>query len=140
MELRDVAIVAGGTTLVIGIAYLGYKAFTKKNEGDDKFFEDISSKAKTVANDAYDWVKENPEKATMIFTAGAAAVNFAKDASVKYQRNSERNRIDRTYYDPRTGFHWKLVRTPTNNDRMIIAARQKLGEDTGKILRDLRLI
>ncbi len=108
---------------------------------------DVKEKAKNVVNEvsektaeAIQWGIDNPETVIAIIGATAALVKASQSLVVNHRVRVERNRIDHTYYDPSTGFHWDLCRKATNTDRMQIQARKAKGEDMYHILRDLRLI
>lgn len=93
------------------------------------------------ANNFLDWVIDNPETAAAIIVpTTVAAFKSGQSLIVSHRNKTERRRIDYTYYDPSTGFHWDLRRKPTNNDRMVIQSRKAQGQDTYKILNDLHLI
>lgn len=88
-----------------------------------------------------DWACENPEAAAAIVVPTVmATIKSSQSLIVSHRQKAERKRIDYTYYDPSTGFHWDLRRKPTNNDRMVIQSRKAQGQETYNILRDLRLI
>lgn len=87
-----------------------------------------------------DWVIEHPTETVGIVSLGVSGLKASQSLVVSHRTNKERDRIDRTYYDPSTGFHWSLRRKPTNQDRIEISKRKCAGEDVGKILTDLRLI
>jgi len=87
-----------------------------------------------------DWVVDNPAEAIGLVTLGVSGLKASQSLVVSHRNNKERKRIEQTYYDPSTGFHWNLRRKANNNDRLEISRRKKMGQETGDILRDLRLI
>lgn len=87
-----------------------------------------------------DWVIDNPGEAVAVGGLIVTGLKASQSLVVSHRHNKERRRIDYTYYDPSSGFHWDLRRKATNNDRREITRRKQLGEDTFTILNDLRLI
>ncbi len=117
----------------------------------DKNFEEIKNEAKEKAENAWNtskqavastiqWGIDNPEKVVAIIGVTAALLKSSQSLVVNHRMKVERTRIDHTYYDPSTGFHWELIRKATNNDRMRITELKKQGLDTYTILRQLKLI
>lgn len=117
----------------------------------DKNFEEIKNEAKEKAENAWktskqavartiQWGIDNPEKVVAIIGVTAALLKSSQSLVVNHRMKVERARIDHTYYDPSTGFHWDLCRKATNNDRMRITELKKQGLDTYTILTQLKLI
>ena len=102
--------------------------------------QNIVNEVQTKTSEAVQWGLDHPETVIALIGATAGLVKASQSLVVNHRLKVERMRIDRTYYDPSTGFHWELCRKPSNNDRMQIMARKKAGEDTYHILRDLKLI
>lgn len=102
--------------------------------------EELLEKSKKAADDAIRWGIENPEKVVAIVGLTATLLKSSQSLVVNHRIKIERNRIDHTYYDPSTGFHWELIRKATNNDRMRITELKKQGLDTYTILHQLKLI
>lgn len=110
-----------------------------KNDLDERFHKVVEGATEKVAN-GVDWMVSNPEKVVAGIGLGIAVMQASRSLVVSHRVRSERKRIDRTYYDPSTGFHWDLRRAATNKDRMEILNRKKAGEDIVQILSDLKLI
>lgn len=92
--------------------------------------------SKKVAN----WINENPQAAASAVSTGILLLKASRSLVVSHRVYSERKRIDRTYYDPKTGYHWDLRRKLNNNDRNILTRRKNAGDDVYDILRDLKAI
>lgn len=110
-----------------------------KSDVQDKL-EHAWETSKNAVNGAVRWGIENPEKVVAIIGVTAALLKSSQSLVVNHRMKVERNRIDHTYYDPSTGFHWELIRKATNNDRMRITELKKQGLDTYEILHQLKLI
>jgi len=102
--------------------------------------DDAVNATKKAAGDAFRWGIENPEKVVAIIGVTAALMKSTQSLVVNHRMKVERNRIDHTYYDPSTGFHWDLVRKASNNDRMRIIELKREGLETYDILKSLKLI
>lgn len=100
----------------------------------------VGSKTKKALASGWSFVKENREDLVVLVPLGVAAISGLKKATQKTTADSERYRIDHTYYDPRTGRHWELRRKMTNYERMELEERQAAGELTGRILESMRLL
>lgn len=116
---------------------------TKKEKVRQKI-EDIRWKAKQKAIAAKEWVVNNKEVVILatpvIIKAGKEIYkSHHKTAAQKWQE-SERRRIETTYYDPSSGLHWKLNREPTNEERIVIDRKRREGYDVGEVLMSLGLI
>lgn len=96
--------------------------------------------AKGAASKAGYFVKENKEMVAMGIPLAIATVKAGQSLVVNRRVKGERNRIDHTYYDPSTGFHWELRRKPSNADRAEILRRRKAGQETYDILKQMGLI
>ena len=97
-------------------------------------------KTKEALASGWNFVKENREDLVVLVPLGVAAVTGLKKATQKTTTDSERYRIDHTYYDPHTGRHWELKRKMSNYERMELEERQAEGELTGHILQSMRLL
>ena len=96
-------------------------------------------KIKKGAGECWTWLKDNREELVKFTPFVLGAIGLVK--SVKpTATQTERQRIDHTYYDPRTGLHWQLRRPLTNTERMELERRRRLGEDAGSILADMRVL
>ena len=118
---------------------------------DNNTFDDLKVKVANEAQKACDAVSDtvqkgiewgigNPEKVVAGIGIGIAVLKASQSLVVSHRVKMERRRIDHTYYDPSTGFHWDLVRKATNADRAQILERKKNGESIVTILKDLKLI
>ena len=58
----------------------------------------------------------------------------------KARKNHMDIKRDRMVYDPSLGFWWETKRTLTNNQKLAIEQRHKMGEPYGQILRDMHLL
>lgn len=105
-----------------------------------KFLNDAVKSATQTAKKGVQWIIENPELTVAGIFATAALVRSSQSLVVSHRMAVQRKVSARSWYDSSTGFKWDLRRAMTNNDRLEILRRKKLGEDTYTILRDLRLI
>lgn len=118
---------------------------TNKNEKDilamlKEKVEDFGEAAVDAASRGAQWAINNPEKVVAGIGLGIGVLQASRSLVVSHRVKMERKRIDHTYYDPSTGFHWDLRRAATNKDRAEILARKKAGEDIVQILLDKKLI
>ena len=95
---------------------------------------------KSGASSAWGFVKENKDDLIVLVPVGVAAVTGLRKATQKNTVDTERYRIDHTFYDPRTGRHWELRRKMNNRERMELEERQAAGEMTGRILDDMGIL
>ncbi len=109
--------------------------------------ETIKTKISQVAKEVnikirkgIEWSVNNPELVVTYIGVATAFLHSTRSIVVSHRVAAERKRIDQTYYDPSTGFHWDLRRKATNADRAEILRRKALGQDTYSILHDMRLI
>lgn len=116
---------------------------TKKEKIKQKW-EDFRWKAKLKAKAAKEWIVDNKE---VCMLAAPVVLKVGKDVYKAHQKTarqkweeSERQRIDTTYYDPRSGLHWRLKREPTNEERAIIDRKRKEGYDAYEVLLALGLV
>ena len=97
---------------------------------------------KGAASKAWEFVKDK-ENREVIATVGGAIIGgligLKKYRSATNQQ-TERERIDHTYYDPQTGCHWELRRKLTNDERAELVTRRRRGEFTEDILNDMRVL
>lgn len=101
---------------------------------------DIWNNTRDKAHKAGNWVIEHPQTSISILTSIALLLRASQSLVVSHRIRSERNRIDRTYYDRSSGHHWQLRRKLTNTDRAVIDRRKKRGDDMFDILSDLGVI
>lgn len=120
----------------------------EKNKGKLEGFKDS---AKEFANKALDEVKdfgskaaefakENKEALIIGAPVAIAAIRSGQSLIVNRRVKKERQRIDHTWYDPRTGMHWELKRKASNAERAEILRRRNEGQDAYTILNQMRLI
>lgn len=96
--------------------------------------------AKAAGSQGIRFVRDNREMIAMGIPVAIAAMKAGQSLAVNRRIKDERRRIDHTYYEPRTGFHWDLKRKLTNAERAEIQRRQQAGEMTYDILRQMKLI
>lgn len=101
--------------------------------------KDAAPKIKKGAGECWTWLKENREELVKFTPFVLGAIGLVKSMRPTATQ-SERERIDHTYYDPRTGLHWQLRRPLSNSERMELERRRRLGEDAGSILADMRVL
>lgn len=58
----------------------------------------------------------------------------------RVHRNHIEAKKSRMIYDRSLGFYWEVKRNLTNNQKMAIEHRHRLGEPYGKILREMNLL
>lgn len=95
---------------------------------------------KDFMSGAWNFCKENKEELVVLVPLGLAAATGIKNLRSSTTRDSERHRIDTTYYDPCTGAHWQLKRQLSNDERAELMARRRRGEYTEDILEDMRVL
>lgn len=100
----------------------------------------VKGDIKNFMSDAWNFCKENKEELVVLVPLGLAAATGIKNLRSSTTRDSERQRIDHTYYDPCTGAHWQLRRQLTNGERAELMARRRAGEFTEDILEDMRVL
>lgn len=100
----------------------------------------FARKAKMTGTKTVRWVEENKELVMVMVPLAIACLKTGQSMLVSHRQMSERDRIDRTYYDPSTGFHWELRRKATNADRAEILRRKGQGQQTYAILKEMGLI
>lgn len=101
--------------------------------------KETAPKIKKGAGEAWEWLKDNREELVKFTPFILGAVGLVKSLKPTATQ-SERERIDHTYYDPRTGLHWQLRRPLSNSERMELERRRRLGEDAGDILSSMRVL
>lgn len=87
-----------------------------------------------------DFVVENPEKTVAAIGVVVTLLNATKSLQVTHRNKQEQKRKDYTYYDPHTGMRWDLRRRMTNNDRIYISQKRKIGKSMDSILKERGLI
>lgn len=97
---------------------------------------DLKGEAGKQISRLVDFIIENPAEAAAVgavFVSGLKTLRgFSKD--IFEQRNRKK------WYDPHSGFHWDLLRKPTNEDRKFLAAKLEEGISAGDALRERGLI
>ena len=104
------------------------------------FASKAKDEAKQTGAKTVRWIEENKELVIVMVPLAGALLKTGQSMLVSHRQTSERNRIDRTYYDPSTGFHWELRRKATNADRAEILRRKGQGQETYTILKQMGLI
>lgn len=100
----------------------------------------VKDGVKDFMSSAWRFCKENKEELVVLVPLGLAAATGIKNLRSSTTRDSERQRIDTTYYDPCTGAHWQLKRQLSNRERSELMARRRNGEYTEDILEDMRVL
>lgn len=99
---------------------------------------EIGAKIKQGASNGWNWLKDNREDITKMIPLALGLIGLVKSARPTiYER--ERERKTEEWYDPRTGQRWTFRRKPTNYEWAEINRRQRCGEYTEDILKDMRL-
>lgn len=101
--------------------------------------KEAAPKIKKGAGEAWEWLKDNREELVKFTPFILGAIGLVKSLKPTATQ-TERERIDHTYYDPRTGLHWQLRRPLSNDERMELERRRRLGEDAGDILSSMRVL
>ena len=112
------------------------KARDDVKEFAGKAYEQAKAKAIQVGK----CVTENKEMVALGVPVAIAAIRSGQSLVVNRRVKKERSRINHTFYDPSTGFHWDLRRKPTNLDRAEFLRRKEAGQSTEDILRAMNLI
>lgn len=99
---------------------------------------EVVDTAKRKVSDGYEWVKNNQDDLMKLIPLGLGIVGLVKAAKPTFGER-ERTRKNEEWYDPRTGQRWTFRRKPTNSEWAEINRRQRCGEYTEDILRDMRL-
>lgn len=94
---------------------------------------------KLKTGEAYHWCIGHKEELIGLIPLALGLIGVAKQLRPTKQE-TERDRIDHTYYDPCTGMHWQLRRKLTNDERAELARRRRLGEYTEDILQKMRVL
>lgn len=115
------------------------KAAMKKEQIKEALVK-MKEGVKTFMSDAWNFCKENKEELVVLVPLGLAAATGIKNLKSSTTRDSERQRIDHTYYDPCTGAHWQLKRQLSNRERSELMARRRNGEYTEDILWDMGVL
>lgn len=100
----------------------------------------VKDGVKDFMSSAWKFCKENKEELVVLVPLGLAAATGIKNLRSSTTRDSERQRIDTTYYDPCTGAHWQLKRQLSNRERSELMARRRNGEYTEDILWDMGVL
>lgn len=108
-----------------------------KKESFKRKVKDAFASFKKKVDAAVAWGMEHPAEAIAIVTLTAGTIKKVSGASQSIAENRRRN-LD--LYDPRTGTHSIMKRTPTPEERMIIDQRYARGESYVHILYDMRLL
>ena len=95
---------------------------------------------KDFMSSAWKFCKDNKEELVVLVPLGLAAATGIKNLKSSTTRDSERQRIDHTYYDPCTGAHWQLKRPLSKRERSELMTRRRNGEFSEDILWDMGLL
>lgn len=112
----------------------------KAKEKAKEFGRKAASEAKRFGSEAVEFANRNREVLVIAVPVVIAGIKSGQSLIVNRRINSERKRIDHTYYDPSTGMHWELKRKASNADRAEILRRKRAGQDVYDILRQMNLI
>lgn len=112
---------------------------TVKGKAKD-FGRKAIGEAKRFGTEAVEFANRNREVLVIAVPVVIAGIKSGQSLMVNHRINSERKRIDHTYYDPSTGMHWELKRKASNADRAEILRRKRAGQDVYDILRQMNLI
>lgn len=104
------------------------------------FVQDTAEKAKQSLQKAWNWSMDHKEDLMWAGAAIAGVLAGVKKLTATTTQDSERYRIEHTYYDPSTGAHWQLKRQLSNSERAELMARRRAGEYTEDILSDMRVL
>ena len=100
----------------------------------------LKEKVEEAKDRVSQWYDDN--KGNIIYGCYVAACIGAVVAPIV--RRSRRQRIEyrreRMIYDPSLGFYWETKRNLTNNQKLMIENRHRMGEPYGEILRDMKLL
>lgn len=120
----------------------------EKNEGKlsefkssaKEFGRKAMDEAKSLGSRAAEFARRNKEALIVCAPVAIAAIRSGQSLIVNRRVKKERERIDHTWYDPRTGMHWDLRRKVSNAERAEILRRRGEGQDAYTILTQMRLI
>lgn len=98
--------------------------------------------AKRTLSNGWRWCCDNKADLIVLVPLGLATLKGVKNtmAPKKSVTQIERERVDRNYYDPHTGVNWTLKRPLRTWEKEELMRRQRNGEYTETILRDLRVL
>lgn len=116
------------------------EAFESMKERTKQFARKAKDEAVLTGRKAAAWANRNKEMLIIAAPVAIAALRSGQSLVVNRRVKSERSRIDHTYYDPSTGFHWDLRRKVTNKERAEILKRKENGQDIYTILSQMKLI
>ena len=98
--------------------------------------------AKRTLSNGWRWCCDNKGGLIVLVPLGLATLKGVKNtmAPKKSVTQIERERVDRNYYDTHTGVNWTLKRPLRTWEKEELVHRQRNGEYTETILRDLRVL
>lgn len=98
--------------------------------------------AKRKIASGYRWCCDNKGDLIILVPLGLATINGVKNTMAPKKTNAqlERDRVEKTYYDRRTGIYWNLKRPMRTWEKEELCRRQREGEYTEQILRDFRIL
>lgn len=113
---------------------------TMRKEAVKNAIHNVVAGTKKFLADTWAFCKDNKEDLIVLVPLGLAAARGVKHLRSTTAQDSERERIDKTYYDPSTGAHWQLKRQLNNDERAELMRRRRNGEYTEDILEDMRVL
>lgn len=111
-----------------------------RREAVKNAIHNVAAGTKKFLADAWTFCKDNKEDLIVLVPLGLAAARGVTRLRSTTTQDSERERIDKTYYDPSTGAHWQLKRQLNNDERAELMRRRRRGEYTEDILEDMRVL
>jgi hypothetical protein len=126
--------------LVIGKENHMNEKLENVKESAKDFGQRAKDEAKRIGAQTTAFVQRNKELIVVCVPVAIAAIKSGQSLIVNRRVAKERDRIEHTFYDPRTGFHWELKRKPSNADRAEIIRRREGGQDMYRILKEMNLI
>lgn len=111
-----------------------------RREAVKNAIHNVAAGTKKFLADAWTFCKDNKEDLIVLVPLGLAAARGVTHLRSTTAQDSERERIDKTYYDPSTGAHWQLKRQLNNDERAELMRRRRRGEYTEDILEDMRVL
>lgn len=132
----------GGYTMRVVIMKEGGKVdkFATAKERAKELAQKAWDGTKHCLSSAWTFCKDNREDLVVLVPLGIGAITGLKKATQKRAVDTERERINYSYYDPRHKRYWDLKRPMNNWERLELEERQQAGELTGHILQSMGLL
>lgn len=106
----------------------------------EKRKREIKAKLNSAVVNSLEWIDEHKEIiATVVPVAVSGTVTLTKVAS-KCRKARREAAKDLQYYDRSLNYYWKLRRSLTNDEAILIKERKMKGESLGDILASMRLL